>query len=718
MLSRQLDVDLRLDAVDTPECISEACGVSAALLVDVFQGRVVSFPPNATTCFSVRAAAQDVFEQCRPLQETEVAPDMAVTELSRLAPGWYELTAYMRPNGDGRRVAETSIRVRIQTSPLALSSRPTTVLSLFLGHDANAALVVDGVVVLAFEFERLFEVRYFAPPLDCGADFEAMLSKVMAAMAVDIGTLDYVAYVQNANSKCARGFFGQVPFVFVDHHRSHALLGLYDSPFQNPVVMSFDGGGNDGVWQVYSARKSGAVELIREAGSIPSHTLDPVDLIRSYTWNFGANYAKIGAVLPEVVGSLKDFNSRCTEALDSLAPIRCVLGLAGKIMGYAALGMPRQEWLPDMRRFLRSAEVFIRITPHDVVYDHVFLGRDDPSQDWQRGLEAQDIWRLFPSLDVGTTRERDLAATLQRAFELEVVQALGDEANGVLKGLYDGAYDGIVLVGGCALNVLANSEIEKRFATRVHVPSSPNDGGLSVGAAWHVLPPSRHQPLQYAGPELFDRDDVEALLQPWVLNGTLSVRKASIEELAQSLALEDGLIGIARGRAEFGPRALGHRSLLAYPRTLESKDRLNVVKYREWWRPVAPIVALEDALRVFETLPRSPYMSFAATLTDAASAALPAISHYDGTARPQIVNSEDDAFLYALLLAVKRLTGWAVLINTSLNTRGRPILNTLLEALELYHTDDNLGALVVGDKVLYKDTLGAGGERGSPTREL
>ena len=112
------------------------------------------------------------------------------------------------------------------------------------------------------------------------------------------------------------------------------------------------------------------------------------------------------------------------------------------------------------------------------------------------------------------------------------------------------------------------------------------------------------------------------------------------------------------------------------------------------------MVAVEDALRVFETLPRSPYMSFAPTLTEAASAALPAIVHFDGTARPQTVSASDDAWLHALLLAVKARTGWAVLINTSFNTRGKPILNTASEALELLRDSPRMSAVVFDDSVV------------------
>ena len=127
------------------------------------------------------------------------------------------------------------------------------------------------------------------------------------------------------------------------------------------------------------------------------------------------------------------------------------------------------------------------------------------------------------------------------------------------------------------------------------------------------------------------------------------------------------------------------------------KDVLNRIKFREWWRPVAPIVAVEDALRVFETLPRSPYMTFAPRLRPEAARALPAIAHFDGTARPQIVAAHDEPWLHALLMAVRDQTGWAVLINTSFNVRGKPILNRAAEALELLRESPEMSGVLLED---------------------
>ena len=143
------------------------------------------------------------------------------------------------------------------------------------------------------------------------------------------------------------------------------------------------------------------------------------------------------------------------------------------------------------------------------------------------------------------------------------------------------------------------------------------------------------------------------------------------------------------------------------PDSLAVKDALNAVKHRQPWRPCAPVVLDEDALRVFTDLALSPYMTVAATLTAEAAAALPAIAHVDGTARPQVVSEGDDPWLWALLKAVKARTGWGVLINTSFNVRGRPILNEAATAVAIFDGAPALGGLVLEDHLVLRDACPA-----------
>ena len=228
--------------------------------------------------------------------------------------------------------------------------------------------------------------------------------------------------------------------------------------------------------------------------------------------------------------------------------------------------------------------------------------------------------------------ERDLARTAEEVFEQMALRRIRAQLE-----LYP-AVQGLVLSGGCALNVLLNMRAQRELGYPVYVPSAPNDGGLSIGALWMAQPPppaAPHSPLAFLGPRLWD---AATLPQLAAQHGALRV---DVEEVARLLA-EGRIVAVVRGRAEVGPRALGHRSLLAAP-LAEVKARLNRLKFREYWRPVAPMVAAEATSPlgwagaggwvkgghtggpIFQEGFWSPYMSFAPKLVDGADAHWPAV---------------------------------------------------------------------------------------------
>jgi hypothetical protein len=545
----------------------------------------------------------------------------------------------------------------------------------------------------------------------------------------------------------------------------------------------------------------------------------------------GVAYELLSLPLQEVTGGTERVTERNIEKWQKLGH-ETVFSNAGKTMGYAGLGEFRVEWVDAMRRFMRHSTSAARgrqkgastIYHTPALFKHVhgvrttfglMIDKNETNasssssscesssticikagEPHVRGLPAGQSGVWFPLSDediVGhfpdwpgrssnrSKRDRDIAATLQHVFVDETIGLLApflspappppgaaSSTSSSFPASYVNKYDGIAMGGGCALNVIANTAIEEQLGVAVSVPTAPNDAGIAVGAAWHVMWSARgendnddedhhhhhhyhhhhrrhdlegdrqhaqeaphkprwwhtrRQPLQYMGPGLFDAIRVDTLVQEAILRGKgcLRAEKLDFRAVSQppqppfaaaaqrlaSLIVDDGLIvGIARGRMEHGPRALGHRSLLADATKQGIKHRLNVLKHREWWRPTAPMVAEEDAQRVFEAVPRtsSPYMSFAPTLTPEAARALPGIAHFDATARPQIVSKEDEPWLHALLMEVRRRCGWAVLINTSFNTKGRPILNTAGEALRLLEESAELDAVLVADWLVVKDT--------------
>jgi carbamoyltransferase len=166
--------------------------------------------------------------------------------------------------------------------------------------------------------------------------------------------------------------------------------------------------------------------------------------------------------------------------------------------------------------------------------------------------------------------------------------------------------------------------------------------------------------------------------------------KVDIDKIAAILA-DDNIVGVVRGRTEVGPRALGHRSLLCYPANETLHAKLNMIKVRQWYRPVAPMVTVESlpAIVGVGSLD-SRFMSFAPILTDQALKDFPVIAHFDGTARVQTVSRDDDEWLWELLRAVGVLRGSEILANTSFNSNGKPILNSAAAALQILHEEADL----------------------------
>ena len=357
------------------------------------------------------------------------------------------------------------------------------------------------------------------------------------------------------------------------------------------------------------------------------------------------------------------------------------------------------------------------------------------------GLAVLELLRADPrcsgeggGLDVEkcVEAEQDMAATIQAVFEdlvLERIAGAFEQLTAQQIGV-----QGLAVAGGGALNVLLNAKARRRFGLPVYVPSAPGDGGLAVGFAWMHSPPPptrAQQNLAYLGLRLVDidwddggekevgarpRPRPEAVSSspspsPSVTTTTTSTTTESkphtlprLEEVAAdwravrvdvgevaALLAAGNIIGVVRGRSEFGPRALGHRSLLAVP-SKGMKTRMNTIKAREHWRPVAPMILAEDVDKVFAEPVDSPYMSFAARLRPEMIETAPAIWHFDGTARPQTVRREEP-WLHALLTEVKALTGLGILCNTSFNTKGQPMVNTAKEALAFLESSDDLASV-------------------------
>jgi carbamoyltransferase len=220
--------------------------------------------------------------------------------------------------------------------------------------------------------------------------------------------------------------------------------------------------------------------------------------------------------------------------------------------------------------------------------------------------------------------------------------------------------DNLVYMGGCALNCVANGKILPEYYNNTWIMPNPGDAGSSLGAAAALY--GDH--IEWEGPFL----------------GTEIKGKYPVKQ-AVKLLVKGDIIGIANGKAEFGPRALGNRSLLADPRGPKIKDKVNEIKRRQKFRPFAPAIMEEHAHEIFEMpVNKTPYMQFTAKCKYPEK--YPAICHVDNTSRVQTVSKKDNPGFYALLKEFHTKTGCPMLLNTSLNIKGQPIVNTRQDAID------------------------------------
>jgi carbamoyltransferase len=312
---------------------------------------------------------------------------------------------------------------------------------------------------------------------------------------------------------------------------------------------------------------------------------------------------------------------------------------------------------------------------------------------------------------LGPARERgaefsqhhfNIARSLQAVLE-ETVIALARWLRGQT------GSENLCMAGGVALNCVLNARLrDAQVFRRVWVQPAAGDAGTAVGAAlwsdWRARGGDRRYRMDHVflGPE-YSETEIRTLLE----YSKLPYRRTTdvAEETAQVLA-GDKIVGWFQGRMEFGPRALGGRSILASPLTAEIQQRLNTIKDREDFRPVAPVVLEEEAGKWFAGAGVSPFMLFVFDVDPERAARIPGVCHVDGTARIQTVNAEQHPLYYRLIKAFQRRTGVPVLVNTSFNTQGEPIVCTPQDAVRCFMTSP-LDALVIGPFVLEKSSHAA-----------
>jgi carbamoyltransferase len=507
-------------------------------------------------------------------------------------------------------------------------------------HDAAACLISgDGTVVAYSEEERFNRKKHspYEPPRQ-SAQF------CLDTAGITLADVDVVAYGwdlphmwpryghtwegQDTIDQMLGKWLGWKPgdqrpeVVFVQHHHAHACSTFYGSPYEEAAILINDGNGEDESISLYSGS--------RDKGPVFLHSWP-----RSHS-----------------LGYLYDATSRA-----------CGMSFleAGKTMGLAAFGAARgvEPW-PTMRF---DGDLFEPPFSFD--------GNPDYKQVVGAWLGVFEQYGSFP-VETATSRLVDDEAAVRIAWSAQagVEEAIARLAAHARR---ETGIDALCMAGGVALNCSANGKLPEP----VYVPPVPHDAGVALGAAWSVCPPTG--PPAELSPYLglaIDPSEVGATLEGAGLGAPIAATTEAVVE-----RLRRGLVGaIAHGRAEVGPRALCHRSLLAVPDAVSVRDDVNKRKGRELWRPLSPVALASTGGDLWPSRPSlHHYMLGATQVADERRARVPAVVHVDGTARVQAIEEGEPVADYLRALESAGLP--PVLINTSFNTRGEPVVNTAAEAL-------------------------------------
>jgi len=424
---------------------------------------------------------------------------------------------------------------------------------------------------------------------------------------------------------------------YVEHHIAHAASAFFPSPFSHAAVLTIDGRGEKTTTSYYVGEGNDLTKI--------SEVLMPHSL----------------GLLYEQVTSYLGFLHSSDEY---------------KVMALASYGKP--VYLDEFRSMIHVREKG-KYTIGDLQLEEQFgkaRKRDEPF-----------LQHHF-----------DIAFSLQKVLEETVLQLV----NWFQK---ETGKENLCMAGGVALNCVLNGVIRDYSDFKnIWVQPAAGDAGTALGAALWVNRKFRNNHSKtfkmdhcYWGPEYSD-EEVEKFLQ-WT---KVPYKKlTNVAKEAAAILAEDKIIGWFQGRMEFGPRALGARSILASPIHAEMQSRLNDIKDREDFRPVAPAVLEDEAREWFENAGYSPFMLFVYYVRADKAGKIPAVRHVDGTARIQTVNEQQNPTYYALLKEFKNITGVPVLVNTSFNTRGEPIVCSPRDAIECFWTSP-FDALIINSFLLEK----------------
>lgn len=548
----------------------------------------------------------------------------------------------------------------------------------FTGHNASVTIAKGDEVLEVFEFERFFNLK--------NLDFSDKDWKDSNNEYTKWNNERIYAYLGEVQRYLSKKYTNEFDLgIFVDrlalpgfdvqldkffkvknnnwfresHHLSHGAGAFYQSSFKKALVFTIDGGSIDGC----------TTAGIYERGK-------PVEWLEVKSNALGRAYFRFGRLIEEI---------RFSEHGQSAT-------YPGKLMGLAGYGTPDIK-LAKLLKPLYEYNDFDKIPLTDE--------QKEKLAELERTYSKK--FSFIKSFNNRLNRIRlkgedayTLAASAQLAFEdvaLDVMMPLIKQYPELP----------ICISGGCGLNILFNTRLAKEFEKQVFVPPDPTDCGLSFGAMLNYLKPDSPIDDPYLGPELLDQNMLGTYLyeEIGINNPKYSIRTNVKASDLTDIILNSKIIGVCQGRSERGPRALGNRSIICTVQNPNMKDIINAnVKHREWYRPFSPIVRLEDVSKFFEWEGESRFMTFSPKVLEEYKDKIKPVVHVDGTARVQTITKEQNPFIYDLLTELHNKTDIGMILNTSFNVDGKPIVSSIRDAIKVLKDTDLDGIYIEGTLIL------------------
>jgi carbamoyltransferase len=519
--------------------------------------------------------------------------------------------------------------------------------------DGGAAVFVNGELQIAVSEERINRIKH-STGYENAVNF-CLDELNLSEKDIDIISLsnccDYPYYLNGSLSGLLLRNYHKISIVN-SHHESHAILAAFQSGFSECIIMVADNEGN----------------LINDLNDKNNYWNNSLERVSFYKFQ--------DEKLTLIESNCTEFNN--IGLGDTYHYFTHYLGWhsytqAGRVMGLSAYG--------DINRYMQFPLFFL--DNNDKIISKIINNRPDKLNSIRKF--GKEINPQFPEprmTNENITQEHmDVAAWIQRELENIISIKINKlvEKTGIRN---------ICLSGGIAYNCLANREVLDRCGLdKIFIPYAPGDEGQPIGnAILYLSKKIKSENIKvgespFLGRNYSENDIIKAIQS----KGLKNFKKIEdIENETAQLLVNQQIVGWFQGKSEMGSRALGNRSVLADPRNKLMKDRLNKLKNREWYRPVAPSVLEEYQRKFFDTDLYVPYMSIAARVLPSAKGLIPTVTHEDNSARIQTVRKSDNEVFYNLIFEFYKMTNIPVLANTSFNLNGEPIVESPENAIDTF----------------------------------